>query len=702
MNLKHTHALITEEGKEKKITIEQAIKIYFEKGKEHLKALCPRDILRRPLVFVNSQDNISKHFRYKTCGCGGGDGSAYQIYNPKLSTVHIEAQEYLKNYIKLIDINVLMCEKSHILKFTGQKGDVVTLEERHINDQNNNIIVDVQIKRENGEVWVFEVLNTHKTERISRKSDKFIYGGEIIAGHINSMVKSLLTDGSSNILSTGQFTGKTFLDVSTNQAKYIEFLRKKKTQNNLNEEFSSLLHFSTRRISLNAQHSNLRCLHCLSDRHLIFAEEAKEAAAKSVEEASYTTLDLKERISTYEEYTKAQLNFKEHIENIDIYVTCEHFLEHIILNFTGQKGDVVTFKKNHVVVTRKTGEVFIFEIFNYCRRCEVYSQDSQYFGEIRACEINEMVQTYATSSKTSERISLNSFNSRRHCSHCFDKIAADNAFLKADKQLADDAFLEADKQLADDAFRKADKQLTDDALSKWSMILKRLREERFREKKNLKEELHVLLQKLREERLREDEERLREEKQILLQIVQGFNFCISWHSQRDKLFKHCSTRTKYIEQFNRCYEKFSDLKKRLDKQKIGIAPPKKRAKCLPNQINPLSRKLDPLDHELVKDFTTKADKRKKALISEAFQLEKTNKNKPITLHLFNLYVDGLIRNGYFKHCKEDIEFITAFNVCYFQIKPLGDDAGDGNWVLEEWCDHYRELAISKAKELDLA
>jgi len=110
---------------------------------------------------------------------------------------------------------------------------------------------------------------------------------------------------------------------------------------------------------------------------------------------------------------------------IDIYVTCEHFLEHIILNFTGQKGDVVTFKKNHVVVTRKTGEVFIFEIFNYCRRCEVYSEDSQYFGEIRACEINEMVQTYATSSKTSERISLNSFNSRRHCSHCFDKIAAD-------------------------------------------------------------------------------------------------------------------------------------------------------------------------------------------------------------------------------------------------------------------------------------
>ena len=100
-----------------------------------------------------------------------------------------------------------------------------------------------------------------------------------------------------------------------------------------------------------------------------------------------------------------------------------------------------------------------------------------------------------------------------------------------------------------------------------------------------------------------------------------------------------------------------------------------------------------LDHQLVKGFATQGDKRKKALISEAFQLEKTNENKLITLHLFNLYVDGLIRNGYFKHCKEEIEFITAFNVCYFQVKPLGDD---GNWVLEQWCDHYREMAISKA------
>ena len=134
--------------------------------------------------------------------------------------------------------------------------------------------------------------------------------------------------------------------------------------------------------------------------------------------------------------------------------------------------------------------------------------------------------------------------------------------------------------------------------------------------------------------------------------------------------------------------------KHVVKLQVSAKPDKPSVK----KIRPLLSS-NTLDHQLVKDFTTKTDKRKKALISEAFQLEKTNENKLITLHLFNLYVDGLIRNGYFKHCKEDIEFITAFNVCYFQVKPLGDD---GNWVLEQWCDHYREMAISKAKELDLA
>ena len=106
--------------------------------------------------------------------------------------------------------------------------------------------------------------------------------------------------------------------------------------------------------------------------------------------------------------------------------------------------------------------------------------------------------------------------------------------------------------------------------------------------------------------------------------------------------------------------------------------------------------LDAIQSQFVKQFATKDDMQKKALIYDAFQYENAKANKPITLNLFKLYIDDLIRNGHFNHCRKDIEFITEFNICYFQLKPVFG-GGDDNWVLKEWCNRSREIAISKAR-----
>ena len=68
--------------------------------------------------------------------------------------------------------------------------------------------------------------------------------------------------------------------------------------------------------------------------------------------------------------------------------------------------------------------------------------------------------------------------------------------------------------------------------------------------------------------------------------------------------------------------------------------------------------LDAIQSQFVKQFATKDDMQKKALIYDAFQYENAKANKPITLNLFKLYIDDLIRNGHFNHCRKDIEFIT--------------------------------------------
>jgi len=106
--------------------------------------------------------------------------------------------------------------------------------------------------------------------------------------------------------------------------------------------------------------------------------------------------------------------------------------------------------------------------------------------------------------------------------------------------------------------------------------------------------------------------------------------------------------------------------------------------------------LDAIQSQFVKQFATKDDMQKKALIYDAFQYENAKANKPITLNLFKLYIDDLIRNRHFNHCRKAIEFITEFNICYFQLKPVFG-GGDDNWVLKEWCNRNREIAISKAR-----
>ena len=92
--------------------------------------------------------------------------------------------------------------------------------------------------------------------------------------------------------------------------------------------------------------------------------------------------------------------------------------------------------------------------------------------------------------------------------------------------------------------------------------------------------------------------------------------------------------------------------------------------------------LDAIQSQFVKQFATKDDMQKKALIYDAFQYENAKANKLITLNLFKLYIDDLIRNGHFNHCRKDIEFITEFNICYFQLKPVFG-GGDDNWVLND-------------------
>ena len=178
--LKHKWAKLNIGPQELILTVDEIIRRNY--SHKDLKAYNCRDVLNNPLTIVKCKER-QNHLRIYDNGCGshGRGGRGHVDYNPSLSTEHLQAQQYIRDRIEDIDIFTFCPCCQHIVKeFIGTRHDNVELEQGYINNHNNDIRVDLVI---NNEV-VYEVYNTHKTEKESRECDKFIYGGEIIASHI--------------------------------------------------------------------------------------------------------------------------------------------------------------------------------------------------------------------------------------------------------------------------------------------------------------------------------------------------------------------------------------------------------------------------------------------------------------------------------------------------------------------------------------
>ena len=182
--LKHKCAKLNIDGQIVILTVGEIIRRNYTH--KDLKAYLCRDVFGNRLTkveFRNSKVKKQSHLRICHNGCGshGRGGRGHVDYNPNLSTEHLQAQRYLQERIKDIDIfTICPCCQQIVERFIGKRHDNVELEKPYINNHKNNIRVDLVI---NNEV-VYEVYNTHKTEKESRECDEFIYGGEIIASHI--------------------------------------------------------------------------------------------------------------------------------------------------------------------------------------------------------------------------------------------------------------------------------------------------------------------------------------------------------------------------------------------------------------------------------------------------------------------------------------------------------------------------------------